>query len=83
MKLKNMINIENAESEDSSAPHELIINQYDDNYSDDKMPNESFRPVSILDKGGLDINDDDFNYDHRDSINRYTRDEYPNVRMSE
>lgn len=38
----------------------------DDGYhNNNNKHDESFRPVSILDKGGLDINEDDFNiYDH-------------------
>ena len=41
-----------------------IANSEEDGYQNQHMNRESFRPVSILDKG-LDINEDEFNYDHK------------------
>jgi hypothetical protein len=36
----------------------------DDENDSEEVP-EQFRPVSILEKGGLELNEDDFNYEHK------------------
>ena len=62
------------ESEDNNS-EQIVVNHYideddrignseEDGYQNQHMNRESFRPVSILDKG-LDINEDEFNYDHK------------------
>lgn len=75
------------ESEDQPIVVQQYVDRDDSSLDDHNLKGEANRPVSILETGGLDLNEDEFNYDQpnlpMNNRQTYDYDAYYESRLSE